>query len=736
MNQRPLLCTFASACILSALAPGLIAPAATIDRHAVVTRHNPRITTVDPEASLSVGNGDFAFTVDATGLQCFDKLHHTKGVPIYTLAAWAWHDFPNPEGHKLEDASKNYNVHGRQVPYIALEKSPAGKYFRENPHPLPLGQFSFLYQNRELTLGDLTAIDQTLDLWTGIVTSRYLLDGHTVEVVTAAHPERSMMTARIRSPLLQNGTLALRIRFPYAYDFAASKNNPPLIWNKPDAHTTKITAQSAQSAQLTRTIDAATCNVKLAWDGLADLTEAAPHDFRLAPRSAGGGQLAFTCEFTPATAEPTRPVNVTPAATLAAADKPATALPSFADITKASVTSWREFWTKGGIIDLSASTNSRAPELERRTIQSLYVVRVNYASIFPPSECGLVTPTWFGKHNSEVYFIHSAQFYQWGHTDLLEKGLSWYQQVLPLAKADAAEKGYKGACWPKMAGPDGRPTPGGINPFIIWNHPNPIYLCELVYRDAATRSPADARAALAKYKDIVLETGDYLASYAFYDTATKRYILGPPLKASSEASKEDQTQNPTFELALWYWGLHLAQQWRERLGLAPDAHWADVLAKLATPTIVEGRYIEIETEPNNRGATSQIYALGCVPQTPLIDPKIMKTTFDAIHQRNPKRWNSWAMGFGAMTATRLGDPQAAVDIVTNDAPSARFMPQGYVRRPKEPRGCPAYMPFNASFLGAVALMAAGYDTAPEGDAPGFPKNAGWTVRSEGLNKMP
>jgi len=47
------------------------------------------------------------------------------------------------------------------------------------------------------------------------------------------------------------------------------------------------------------------------------------------------------------------------------------------------------------------------------------------------------------------------------------------------------------------------------------------------------------------------------------------------------------------------------------------------------------------------------------------------------------------------------------------------------------------MPYNASFLSAIALMAAGYDTAPVGDAaPGFPKDAGWTVRAEGINKMP
>ena len=35
-----------------------------IDRHALVTRNNPSVTAVDSLASLSVGNGEFAFTTD------------------------------------------------------------------------------------------------------------------------------------------------------------------------------------------------------------------------------------------------------------------------------------------------------------------------------------------------------------------------------------------------------------------------------------------------------------------------------------------------------------------------------------------------------------------------------------------------------------------------------------------------------------------------------------------------
>ena len=40
-----------------------------IDRKALVTRHNVQITAIDTLASLTVGNGAFAFTVDVLAIE-------------------------------------------------------------------------------------------------------------------------------------------------------------------------------------------------------------------------------------------------------------------------------------------------------------------------------------------------------------------------------------------------------------------------------------------------------------------------------------------------------------------------------------------------------------------------------------------------------------------------------------------------------------------------------------------
>ena len=54
-----------------------------IDRRALVTRHDVVIDKPDPLTPLSVGNGEFAFTADITGLQTFPHAYR-EGMPLGT----------------------------------------------------------------------------------------------------------------------------------------------------------------------------------------------------------------------------------------------------------------------------------------------------------------------------------------------------------------------------------------------------------------------------------------------------------------------------------------------------------------------------------------------------------------------------------------------------------------------------------------------------------------------------
>ena len=83
---------------LAAAAPATAQAHKPIDRHALVTRHNPTITRVDGTSPFMVGNGNFAFTADITGLQTFPE-QYSPLAPLMTQAQWSWHSFPNPKGY-------------------------------------------------------------------------------------------------------------------------------------------------------------------------------------------------------------------------------------------------------------------------------------------------------------------------------------------------------------------------------------------------------------------------------------------------------------------------------------------------------------------------------------------------------------------------------------------------------------------------------------------------------------
>ncbi|MFB4295808.1 hypothetical protein [Actinomadura sp. NTSP31] len=114
------------------------------------------------------------------------------------------------------------------------------------------------------------------------------------------------------------------------------------------------------------------------------------------------------------------------------------------------------------------------------------------------------------------------------------------------------------------------------------------------------------------------------------------------------------TEDPTFELAYWWWGLEIAQRWRERTGSPRDARWQDVQERLARPHQIDGRYTAIATEPYLRrdDHPAILCALGMVPASPLIDAPVMETTLLDVFEnwQWPTAWG-WDFPVMAMTAT-------------------------------------------------------------------------------------
>ncbi|MFC5459338.1 hypothetical protein [Massilia niabensis] len=591
--------------LLAAASTGAPAP---IDRPAVVARHNPHLTAIDPMAPLSVGNGRFAFTADVTGLQTFPGLYHAKGTPLETQARWSWHEDANPNGYKLSDANLDYTAHGRTVGYPTNAKTPAGQWLRENPHLQPLPQIGFVMAGkgaRPLTAADVGAVDQRLDMWQGRLDSRVRLLGQPVHVSSAVSPDSDTLALRIRSPLLASGKLAVRIALPLGYTMAGH-HAPPLDWSRPDAHRTTVLAQTRRKLVVEHLRDGSPYAMTLAAGAPMTITRAGPHAFEIAPAS--GQSLDLTVAFV---LDGTAPAQ------------------DGARTFAASAAHWGSYWRSGAAVDFSGSSDPRAHELERRVVLSQYLAALQLGDTTPASESGLTTSSWYGKHHTEMVWWHTAHFALWGRPVYTARTLGWYGRTLPAARLVAAGRGLAGARWMKMTGPGGRESPGG-NPLIIWNQPHPIHLAELLYR--ADPSPVT----LAKYKELVFETAQGMASMLNWDAPGKRYVLGPPMWIAQEIYDQSTSMNPTYELSYWARGLEIAQQWRERLGLPRDPVWEQRRTNLSALPQKDGKYVALESHPDTwdnaasrHDHPSFLMALGQLPGDG-VDRATMRRTLDAV----------------------------------------------------------------------------------------------------------
>lgn len=730
-KARPGLC-------LLILALGFAGPAVAavppIDRQALVTRHNPVIRAVDFDAPLTVGNGGFAFTADITGLQTFAEAYQRRGVPTETQSRWAWVSDPNPHGYTLADASKVFRqADGRQVAFPTLQSSPAGDWLRKNPRSHPLAQIGFEFDKLDgspLTPDDIQAPEQTLDLWRGVITSKFMLEGVPVIVTTACHPAADVVAVRVVSDLVTTGRLRVRLAFPRGHDLG-TKNTPGYDWSQPEAHTSVIAA----GGLISRHVGNLDYSVKVGgFPGTGSnsrLTREGPHQFRLAAQPGGiDGRLDFTVGFYRGTELPRLWARLD-------------------DVVDESARHWAGFWRSGGAVDFTGSTSPLAGKFEKRIVLSQYLMAVQMAGDAPPQESGLTCNTWYGKHHTEMIWWHTAQFALWGREALLEKNLAWFRAQLPAARAIAAGRGLRGARWAKMTGPEMRESPGG-NPLIVWNQPHPIYLAELLYRSEPTP------ATLARNRELVLETADGLASMLHFDEGRGVYVLGPPLWLVQEIYDQATSQNPTFELSYWHWALGVAQQWRERLGLPREEKWDHIRAHLAPLPVKDGKYVGLESMPDTwdnvdsrHDHPSMLMPLGMLPGGPDVDRATMGRTLDAVVQHwdwETKIWG-WDYPMIAMTAARLGRPALAVEILLRDGPNNIYLANGHCPQrsdtkldPNAPPGRPrreiaVYLPANGSFLAAAALMLAGWDGAV-GEQPGMPRDGTWQVRVEGLKRMP
>ena len=688
-----------------------------IDRHALVDRHSPRYVSMQKNTPLSVGNGAFAFTADFTGLQTFfdEYADGDDAFPLCTMAEWGWNSYPSLDGTLRLTP---FDTYGRDV-FYATDHTGQEELFmrvRHNAHKFHLGRIAF----HDLPLSDCKPVRQTLSLWEGVLRSEFLFKGEQVQAETFVNPDEDALHVRIQSSLLKSGGLHVAMDFPYS-----SHRKTGADFGSPEKHQTKIVSREDGFLHLERDLGFAVYSVEIAGKGFSARVDEERHGIVLSPKienEESNVPFEFGVRFRPVKIVAFDEIGGLPEIT------PSQPGDSFDTALEKCKNFWEHYWKSGGAIDLSGSSDKRAHELERRIVLSQYLIAIQSRGHLPPAETGLTCNSWYGKFHLEMWYWHHAFFPLWGRVAELKRTLAYYKKILPLARELAKEQGYKGARWTKMCDPSGRNTPSSVAVLLLWQQPHPIMLAELCYRAEPDR---DSRGTefLLEYRDLVVETAEFMKSFVHWEEHNSRYVLGPPYIPAQERHDPKTVLNAPYELEYFRWALRKADEWLGRLGERTPGY-TEIAEKLALPAHKDGVYLAHENCPDTFSKLPfytdhpSMLAMYGVLNSDKVDRKMMSATLDKVLSVWDKTtFYGWDFPMMAMTACRLGRYKDAIDILLMESPKNTYLANGHNQMIGDD-ALPLYLPGNGALLIAVAMLAS---DACDDFLEGF------SVKTEGIN---
>ena len=740
------------------LAFSQIISGAPIDREALVRRHNVHSSSISTESPLTIGNGEFAFTADVTGLQTLNESYRSP--PLQTMSHWGWHTVParlaGVEPRQFVEQTVQVNGHVSHYPTNCTGQTALCDYLRANPHRLNLARVFLRGQSADLDASAIGDISQQLDLWTGTLRSNFSLSanggwpnsGVPVAVVTAVHPTRDALALRVCSPLVAQGELSVGIAVPYGDTSFKGGSD----WSRPSRHESSITSSGSCDPLplMSHTLDNTTYHIRLrinSSDGACHSLVSAgrPHDYTLARQTAASpppasmacleATLEFDTEQLPSTSA------LTVGETLAACRE-----------------HWPLTWQSGAAVEFSGSRASGATELERRVVLSQYIMMSQEAGSNPPQETGLMLNSWFGKFHLEMRWHHQMHFHLWDRGGMAERADPYFERARPLAQwHTAARQGFAGVRWPKMVAPpehmsfeDGFQLftgPSGAGPWLLWQQPHPIAFAEMSFR------AAPHNATLHRYRQLIADTADFMADFVLASPADHRGCrpLGPPVFTAELESNGDipatQTSNPTFEVTYWRFGLGMASRWWDRMQLPVPPGWTAAELALCPPApqpyapAHADVYFPYEHSSTfaPSGYATQLFSAVFAP-TSLLNASVLEASLlqavTELHALTDLPWCSDPPMY-AMAAARLGLRNLAAELLVQPngstaSKTSDYLPSGQCRMNTF---LPTYTPGNGALLAAVAMLAGGGWDGDDGQPlPGLPRDGSWVVRAEGFAK--
>lgn len=167
-----------------------------------IIKYNLKFNHIDSKNPVTIGNGDFAITLDQTGTQSLYETY--KDIPLSTMSNKNWF-------YKDKKNIKPSYVDGKDYMLFNLDNDPNYQINRQYPFKYSFMQI-LLYDNDKLIdINNIKDVKQELDLYKGIVTSSFNYKEKINKTISFIYQDHDEFNFKLQS---DNLNLALKFNYP------------------------------------------------------------------------------------------------------------------------------------------------------------------------------------------------------------------------------------------------------------------------------------------------------------------------------------------------------------------------------------------------------------------------------------------------------------------------------------------------------------------------------------------
>lgn len=167
-----------------------------------IIKYNLKFNHIDSKNPVTIGNGDFAITLDQTGTQSLYEIY--KDIPLSTMSNKNWF-------YKDKKDIKPSYVDGKAYMLFNLDNDPNYQINRQYPFKYSFMQI-LLYDNDKLIdINNIKDVKQELDLYKGIVTSSFNYKEKINKTTSFIYQNHDEFNFKLQS---DNLNLALKFNYP------------------------------------------------------------------------------------------------------------------------------------------------------------------------------------------------------------------------------------------------------------------------------------------------------------------------------------------------------------------------------------------------------------------------------------------------------------------------------------------------------------------------------------------